>query len=429
MISCLVILTFLLAVLVAGRRPAEACTTVVVGRSASINGNVLVGHNEDDWDELYRQYHYMPRRTNKLGDTVRAEKDGAAIPCAYETLGYYWAESRQTVDGGASFTDFFVNENGVVVTSNNCGEPRDANPDLVDGGLGYLLRRSVAERAKNARDGLGTAMLMVDQYGYRGCRTYTIADQNECWLLVLVGGRHYAAVRVPDDQVVVIANHLPLRLIDLPPRDNRLIVSRGLVEYAKEKKWYTDGEKFDFYHVFQHPAKRNDPRSTIRQRHGLRLLSGTDYPENDLPFSVRPARKITVKDLKQLLSYHYEGTEDDLSLGYRKCSPHATEKRTICSLHTIDSFIMEYDAILGTSKLHIAPGRPCLTTYKQFLLSIKAVPDSMYWLSAERAMDTHFSVQPSEFKAIGNKLWPKIRREQDAAESNYASAKARVRTN
>lgn len=98
-----------------------------------------------------------------------AEKGCAAIPQAAHTLGYYWVEYRKD-ETGLSNADGFVNECGVVITSNSMGTSRESADNAAcvkDGGIAYNLRRALAERAQTARDGARILMELVDDGAMR----------------------------------------------------------------------------------------------------------------------------------------------------------------------------------------------------------------------------------------------------------------------
>ena len=79
---------------------------------------------------------------------------------------------------------------------------RNRKSDVTDGGIGYMLRRLVAEKAKSAREAVTIAGGLVEKFGYTGSgRTYTLADKNEAWMMAIIQGRHWFAQRVPDDEV------------------------------------------------------------------------------------------------------------------------------------------------------------------------------------------------------------------------------------
>ena len=125
---------------------AQACSTLVIGKAVSETGNIIVAHNEDNGGRLFNMQHYVPPAKHKKGEMLKFEKFAAEIPQVEETLGFYWTQTF--VPDGASFADGFMNDAGVVVATNWCGEIFDADRmEVKDGGIGYGIRRLVAERA------------------------------------------------------------------------------------------------------------------------------------------------------------------------------------------------------------------------------------------------------------------------------------------
>ena len=159
------------------------CTTVVIGRKASATGHVLIGHNEDD-DKSIVMVHSVPHEKHEADEFVTfGDRPGVKIPQVRETAGYIWSEVRRP-NGGISFGDSFFNEYGVAVVTNSANPgkaPEDENgsqdPYLATMGIGYGVRRLVAERAKTAREGLDVIIELVEKYGYFSSRTYQIADK------------------------------------------------------------------------------------------------------------------------------------------------------------------------------------------------------------------------------------------------------------
>lgn len=98
---------------------------------------MLVGHNEDDGGHIVVRHGYVPPRDWAAGAAMPAEKGCAAIPQAAHTLGYYWVEYRKD-ETGLSNADGFVNECGVVITSNSMGTSRESADNAAcvkDGGI------------------------------------------------------------------------------------------------------------------------------------------------------------------------------------------------------------------------------------------------------------------------------------------------------
>ncbi len=153
--------------------PCRACFSIVVGKNASADGCVLVAHNEDDSAPQVVNHHKIPRRTHAPGEMVSL-RNGGQLEQVGETWAYLWSEMP-----GMQFSDSYVNEWGVCVTSDNCPS-REDEAELTEGGIGYMLRRLVAERARSARDGVRIAGELVERFGYVAAgRTYIIAYSEE----------------------------------------------------------------------------------------------------------------------------------------------------------------------------------------------------------------------------------------------------------
>ena len=97
---------------------ANACSTVIVGKDVSQTGTIIVGHNEDNGGRILTAQYWVPAADHKKGETIKFEPAASEIPQVEHTYAFYWS---QTYDpAGASFSDGFVNENGVTIVSNAC---------------------------------------------------------------------------------------------------------------------------------------------------------------------------------------------------------------------------------------------------------------------------------------------------------------------
>lgn len=400
------------------------CYTILVGKKASADGSVLVAHNEDDSGDIIlnirkiapRHYH-QPTKVN-LGYGATWETSG-------QTSGFLWLEAS-----AQEFADSFINEHGVVITSDACAS-RETNEDYTDGGIGYMLRRIVAEKARTAREAVQLAGELVEKYGYRSSgRTYSIADKNEAWMLAVIRGRHWLARRVPDDEVAVIPNYYTIREVRLDDPDN-FLGSPDLIDYARKNGWY-DPEKdgpFDFKKVFSRPSRR-DPvfdGNSLRMWRGLSILSGKKWEiSEDFPFSFKPAEKVTPEMLMALLRDHYEGTEYDATDGYKNGSPNLTKFRTICTSTTINSFV----AVLNDRKpeplsilLWLAPGKPDTTVYLPIYYSISRLPAGLGAGPDQHDYELFYRqhFQPEELiNARDRLLHTRILRLERVVEGNYS---------
>jgi len=415
----------LLCIVPAGGREAPLdCYTIAVGKGASADGSVLVGHNEDDGGNIIVNLCKVKARDYGSPQKVALGR-GAVYETDGKTNGFLWIEATTQ-----EFADSFVNQYGVLVTSDSCAS-KETKADLTDGGIGYMLRRLVAEKAASARDAVLLASALVEKFGYRGSgRTYTFADKNEAWMFQVIRGRHWAARRIPDDEVAVIPNHYTIREIDPDDRDH-FLSSRDLVGYAEASGWYDEAKdgRFDFKKAF---ARSSGPdlvsdRNTLRHWRGLNLLGAGKWEIADTyPFSFKPGKKVTVESLIALLRDHYEGTEYDATDDYKLGTPNRTKFRCICTASTINSFVASLNAGLPepiSVSLWLAIGKPDTTIYLPLYYGIESLPPAAglgpdvhdYESFAKRHFDD------AELKAEKDRLLhTKILALQSAAESDYA---------
>jgi dipeptidase len=283
----------------------EGCFSIVAGKEASVDGYVIIAHNEDDFPPQIVNHHKIPRQKHSPGEKVNL-LNGGRLAQVEQTWAYIWSEMP-----GMLFSDSYINEWGVSVTSDNCPS-REDKPQITDGGIGYMLRRLVAERAKTAREGVLLAGSLVERFGYIDSgRTYIICDPDEGWLFCVVNGKHWMAQRVSDNEVAMVANTYTIHQVDLSDKKN-FLASKDIIKYAVSRGWYNpkkDGP-FDFAAVYSNPDSASSFSNFGRQWSGLRYVAAQPIPPvPELPFSVVPRRKVGVTEIMQILRHDYKGTQ------------------------------------------------------------------------------------------------------------------------
>ncbi len=364
--------------------PVQAkCSSLAAGTKATVDASVLFGHNEDDGKcptlmyLVERKYH-EPEEKIEMWD-IEVDGTKATIPqIEGETWAYLWSYMP-----GFRFSDSYLNEWGVAIASDNCSSSREDKPELTPG-IGYWLRRLVAERAKTAREGVEIMGWAVEEFGYHHSgRTYIVADPKEAWLFAAVNGKHWCAQRVPDHHVAFIPNYYTIRQVNLRDTKN-FLACPDLISYAIDRGWYDpkDGP-FDFAKVYNTEYTQGKLSNKLRHWGALRLLTGEEYPDMDnLPFSVKPDRELTVRDIIEVLRCHYEDTnwEWDPAGGYDH--PHryyldGTSIRTICTRSTQESFVMQLRSYMPSVIGNVywrAQCRPCESVFVPWYGGILEVP-------------------------------------------------------
>jgi len=325
------VFVFCLAILAAR---CEGCYSIVVGRKASVDGCVIMAHNEDDGPPQIVNHHKIPHKKHPSGETVRL-RNGGQLAQARQTWAYIWSEMP-----GMLFSDSYLNEWGVGITSDNCPS-REDKPEITDGGIGYMLRQLVAQRAKTAREGVLLAGKLVEQFGYIDSgRTYIICDPDEGWLFCVVNGKHWMAKRVSDNEIAMVANTYTIRRIDLSDKSS-FLASKDIIKYAVSRDWYNpkkDGP-FDFAAVYSNPNSASNYSNFGRQWSGFKYVAAKAIKIGPkLPFSVVPKRKVSVADIMQILRHDYKGTIIEASSLHRSPQESGTP---ICNDGTQTSFIAQ----------------------------------------------------------------------------------------
>lgn len=378
------------------------CTTVIVGKAVSKTGRVIVGHNEDAGGRVFHQQFYVPGGKHADSDLLVAEPGRAKVPQAAETLATYWSNMLQ-IDG-SSFDQGYANEAGLVICSNGGGssfdgdDPDEAALGLKDGGVGFLLRRIMAERAKTAREAMEIAAKLLDEYGYFGsARNYTVADKNEAWCLNVVKGHHYVAKRIPDDKVMLISNMLAIRHVDINDHEN-VIAPADLIEYAIKKGRYTpkvpgDYSDFDFAMAYQSDENRHAPTKSVRMRLGWWAITGNYYgDELHYPELLSPAHAMGVEDVRDVLGLTCY--ESYAMRGDGKEDAFHVSARDISRSQTRESWVMD----LAEDPLYNTMWR-CSSyqdtgVYIPWFPMSGIIPEGYQWMNIEQARKNHFHLEP-----------------------------------
>lgn len=380
------------------------CFTIIVGKEASSDGSLKVSHNEDDNGKQIVNLYKTDSKTHSPNDFVTFNNSGI-IKQVSKTNGFIWMQLP-----GMKVADSFINNYGVVVTSNGCPS-REESPDSTDGGVLYWLRRLVAERAKSSKEGVKIAGNLIDTYGYVSSgRTYTIADKNEAWVLSAVYGKHWVAQRVPDDQIAIIPNYYTIREVNLKDTLN-FLGSPDIETYAIKKGWYDpkSNKKFDFAEAYTARTSINHPGNINRIWRGINYLSDKEFKiDEKFPFSFSSFKKVDIQDIMTILRDHYETCEFDKTEMYKNGDPHYKNEATICSESTQYSFIAQLrndmPVEIGTL-IWYTYFRPCISYYAPMYLGIKSFPEDFAYTNSENAIKEHLNPKEEIFDSTSGLVY------------------------
>jgi dipeptidase len=354
----------------------DKCTTVIVGKNATADGSVLLGHNED-WGEYLMPLRWNPREKHKPGETLKL-RDGQFIPQVEETYAFIWPAAEcnginelqvaLADDTGSCRKELFQNERGI---------------DLAE------FVRLALQRSRTAKEAVLIMGGLIEKYGYRSHNgldgdIVSIADPNEGWWMEVTIGGLWVAQRVPDDSFVVLANRFRIAEVDLKD-SSRFLACPNLIDYARQKGWYDPAQgPFYFYRAYGTAEDARSAYNTRREWRGNWLLSGNKFREEENPLTVLPGKKLTPREIMALLRDHYEGTEYDLTNRYEKGSPHHTTERTICRMATDATTVAHLRGWLPPEiggLLWLSVGTPCSSVYVPYYLGVLDFPKPYGFLS------------------------------------------------
>ncbi|MFH1943795.1 MAG: C69 family dipeptidase [bacterium] len=299
----------------------ESCTSILVGRLASVDGSTMTSHSCDSgtdrtWINIVpnikhekgemAKIYLDPKRTKEPDDPDRIE--AGEIPQVRET--YKFFDTAYPI----------MNEHQLAIGETTTGGKRELRSEegLIDAPELYRL---VLERAKTAREAIKIADELTKKYGYNDWgECFTFADPKEVWHFEILGpgkgkiGAVWAAVRIPDDEIGVSANAHRIRQINLKKKDFYM-ASDNVFSLAQEMGWWDpkSGEPFEFCYAY---ANRSSLYCRRREWRVLSLLAPSlhlDPNAENYPFSVKPEKKVSVADILAIFRDTYETTPFDMT--------------------------------------------------------------------------------------------------------------------
>ena len=302
---------------------AFACSNLIVGKKASVDGSVMVSYNADDYGMFGYLCHY-PAGTHPKG-TMRAIYDWDS--------GVYHGEIEEApvtynVIGNINEFQLSIGE----TTYGGREEMVDSTGILDYGSLIYVT----LQRAKTAREAISVMTSLVEKYGYNSeGETFSICDPNEAWIMEMQGtgagskGVVWVAMRIPDDAICAHANQSRIGKFNMKDKKN-VLYSKNVISYARKMGWFNGKDsEFSWKNTYAFPdfsgRRFCDARVWSFFNHYadgfdryLPWALGKDKDAEDMPLWIVPNRKLSVADVENGMRDHYEGTAlalDTTSIG------------------------------------------------------------------------------------------------------------------
>jgi len=351
------------AALAAGVNPAankqEGCTVIGVGRNATADGSVITSHT-DCCSECRIQV--VPGRTYPKGATAPvhwgmvyfgADDERRALPLGDfgKVIGYIPQVERTFTYFHTGYSQ--MNEKQLAIGESTCSQRAELDVPFVEGVTRQIMTIEQAqvfalERCATARDAVKLIAGLVEKYGFLpscgGSEALCVADPRELWVMEVcsVGpewtpesgepGAIWVAKRIPDDHVVVIANHFRVREVDL--KDPGTLASPNVTKEAIDRGWYDpkSGQPFVWQEAYAPairegslsrmwlvtstlaPALKAWPKRALNDAAG----PGTLYSQPIegaafYPLSFKPEKRVSVQDVMAFQRSAFENTIYDMT--------------------------------------------------------------------------------------------------------------------
>ena len=295
---------------------AEACTSFLVGKRATVDGSVMISYAADS-HVLYGEMYRWPAATWEKGAMLKINEWDTGKPLGEIPQ----VEQTYSVLGN-------MNEHQVAITESTWGGRKELqNPEgIMDyGSLIYVA----LQRSKTAREAIHVMTSLVAEHGYYSTgESFSIADKNEVWIMEMIGkgkgkkGAVWVAIRIPDDCISAHANQARIQQIPFDDKEN-CMYAPDVVDLAREKGYFKGKDKdFSFqaaYAPYDFGGLRFCEarvwaffRKYADMESYLKLAMG-DVKAKPMPLYVRPNRKLSVRDVQNGMRDHYEDTPMDMA--------------------------------------------------------------------------------------------------------------------
>lgn len=315
-----------------------SCTTVLVGKKASNDLSTMIARTDDGHFDVKKFIVVEPKDQPKKYKSVLSHVE---IELPSDPMRYTASPSVDPKNGTWAATG--INEAGVGMTATETissnprvlsadplveyKKPKSRREKEIKGGIGEEdIVTLVLPYIHSAREGVERLASLLEEFGTYESNGIAFNDENEVWWMETIGGHHWIARRVPDDVVVMNPNQFGMDSFDLDDalgKQKAHLCSKDLKDFIE--KFHLDmnqngifnprdifGSHDDMDHIYNTPRAWFMGRYLCPFSHRWEGENAEFTPESDnLPWSLRPDRKVAIEDVKYLLSGHYQGTDFD----------------------------------------------------------------------------------------------------------------------
>lgn len=313
-----------------------SCTTILVGSKASYDGSTMIARNDDGFFDVKKLIVVDPKKQPRKYKSVisHLEIELPDNPLSYtcspnvdKKEGVWAAAGINSENVGMTATETITSNARVLGSDPLVRYEKATSKKEKDkiGGIGEEdLVVLVLPYIHSAKEGVLRLGELIEKYGTYESNGVAFNDEKEIWWFESIGGHHWIARRVKDEEYIIMPNQFGLDRFDLKDafserKEN--MCSKDLKEFIKDNHLDTNndgefnprlifGSHDDQDHVYNTPrawymARYFNPRSFIWNGENADFTPESD----DIPWALVPEHKITVEDVKYILSSYYQGTE------------------------------------------------------------------------------------------------------------------------
>ena len=416
------------------------CTTILVGKKASYDGSTMIARNDDSGSGHFTAKKFIvvhpeeqPRKYKSEISHVEIELPDnpmryTSMPNALKGEGVWAASGVNEANVGMTATETITSNPRVLGADPLVVyQPAEDGKEEAAGGIGEEdIVYIVLPYIRSAREGVKRLGSLLEKYGTYEMNGIAFQDKDEIWWLETIGGHRWMARRVPDNMYVVMPNQLGIDYFDLEDalgEQREYMCSADLKEFIE--KYHLDlsmdgvlnprdafGSHDDADHVY------NTPRAWFMERYlnpHTKKWEGPDADftpaSDDLPWAMVPEKKITVEDVKYVLSAHFQGTPYDPYAAYgdksmkgafRSIGINRNDFLSVIQMRPDqpeDSAILEWVAFASNAFNVLVPFYAGVTTTPEYLSNTTAEvsTDNFYWSSRMIAAMADASYKSSVF--------------------------------
>lgn len=295
----------------------SSCTSILIGKKATIDGSVIIGRNEDS-RTAWPKHLAFHQRVETEGNVFKSH--GNKFSLDLPKTAYAYSSTPEWTKKYGVFEEDGINEYHVAMSATESAYANERilaiDPFETETGiLEEAMVTVVLPYVKTAQEGVKLLGKIVEEKGAAEANGILFGDEDEAWYMEIGSGHHWVARRIPDDSYTVVANQLSIQEIDFNDPAN-FLYSQGLEAFVYDHRLWPKDVPFIWRDIFGTRSESDLHYNTPRVWYGQKLLtpSVSQEPQSfDLPFLQKADRPLTVQDAQTVLASHYSDTDYDLT--------------------------------------------------------------------------------------------------------------------